>query len=82
MRVPDINWLLEAKEGENVEFKKAENTFEFDELAKYACALSNRGGGGRTMSGLALCFFCCIFVQVSCKLLQGNPLCNILNMLS
>jgi ATP-dependent DNA helicase RecG len=38
-------WLLEAKEGENVEFKKAESAFEFDELTKYACAIANRGGG-------------------------------------
>lgn len=45
MRVPDVNWLMDAKEGENIEFKKAENAFEFDELAKYACAISNRGGG-------------------------------------
>lgn len=45
MKVPEIDWLLEAKEGENIEFKRAENVFEFDELAKYACALANRGGG-------------------------------------
>ncbi len=45
MRVPDMAWLLEAKEGENVEFKKAESAFEFDELTKYACAIANRGGG-------------------------------------
>lgn len=45
MKVPTIDWLLDAKEGENIEFKKAENAFEFDELAKYACALANRGGG-------------------------------------
>lgn len=45
MRVPDIMWLLHAKEGENIEFKKAENSFEFDELTKYSCAIANRGGG-------------------------------------
>ncbi len=45
MKVPEIEWLLDAKEGENIEFKRAENAFEFDELAKYACALANRGGG-------------------------------------
>jgi ATP-dependent DNA helicase RecG len=45
MKIPEIHWLLEAKEGENVEFKRAENSFEFDELVKYACALANRGGG-------------------------------------
>ena len=45
MKVPEIGWLLEAKEGENIEFKKAENSFEFDELAQYACAIANCGGG-------------------------------------
>lgn len=45
MKVPALEWLLDAKEGENIEFKKAEKSFEFDELAKYACAISNRGGG-------------------------------------
>jgi ATP-dependent DNA helicase RecG len=45
MKIPEISHLLEAKEGENIEFKRAENAFEFDELAKYACALSNRSGG-------------------------------------
>lgn len=45
MNVPTIEKLIEAKEGENIEFKKAENHFEFEELAKYVCALSNRGGG-------------------------------------
>jgi len=45
MRIPEIGWLLDAKEGENVEFKKAENAYEFDELVQYACALANRGGG-------------------------------------
>ena len=45
MKIPEIQWLLEAKEGENVEFKRAENSFEFDELAKYASAIANRGGG-------------------------------------
>ena len=37
--------LLNAKEGENVEFKEAKNSFDFDTLVKYACALSNLGGG-------------------------------------
>jgi ATP-dependent DNA helicase RecG len=45
MKVPEIGWLLEAKEGENIEFKKAENAYEFDDLVQYACALANRGGG-------------------------------------
>jgi len=41
----NLSELLTAKEGENVEFKEAKNSFEFDNLVKYACALSNRGGG-------------------------------------
>lgn len=45
MKIPEIGWLLEAREGENIEFKEAKNAFEFDELAKYACALANCGGG-------------------------------------
>jgi ATP-dependent DNA helicase RecG len=45
LKLPDIDWLLEAKEGENVEFKRAEFAFEFDELVRYACALANRAGG-------------------------------------
>lgn len=40
-----IKELLEAKEGENYEFKEAKNTFEFDELARYSSALANEGGG-------------------------------------
>ena len=43
--MPNIKELLTAKEGENFEFKEAKNSFEFDELARYACALSNSGGG-------------------------------------
>lgn len=45
MRCPDITELLNAKEGESVEFKEAKRSFEFDNLAKYACALANGGGG-------------------------------------
>ena len=37
--------LLNAKEGENVEFKEAKNSFEFNTLVKYACAVYNHGGG-------------------------------------
>ena len=40
-----IEELLVAAENETREFKKAENGFEFDELVKYLCAFSNRGGG-------------------------------------
>ncbi len=37
--------LLEAKEGEQVQFKEAKNRFSFDDAAKCCCALSNNGGG-------------------------------------
>ncbi len=37
-------WILD-KEGENLEFKKAENRFDFEELTKYCVALANEGGG-------------------------------------
>jgi ATP-dependent DNA helicase RecG len=36
---------LDAKEGENFEFKEAKENYHFDKLAKYCCALSNEGGG-------------------------------------
>ena len=45
MKCPELHDLLEATEGENVEFKEAKKSFEFDRLAKYACALANEGGG-------------------------------------
>lgn len=37
--------LLEAKEGEHVQFKEAKNRFDFGEAAKCCCALANNGGG-------------------------------------
>lgn len=37
--------LLDAKEGENIEFKEAKNRFSFEDLAKYCCAIANEGGG-------------------------------------
>ena len=40
-----IEEILTAKEGENFEFKTAENRFSYTELQKYACAISNEGGG-------------------------------------
>ena len=40
-----IEEILSAKEGENFEFKTAENRFSYTELQKYACAISNEGGG-------------------------------------
>lgn len=36
---------MSAQEGEHFEFKAARNSFEFDDLARYACALANEGGG-------------------------------------
>ena len=41
----NIEEILNAKEGENVEFKEAKRSFEFDKLKKYVCAISNKGGG-------------------------------------
>lgn len=41
----DIKKLLDAKEGENIEFKEAKNRFDFNELTHYACAIANAGGG-------------------------------------
>ncbi len=37
--------LLNAKEGENLEFKENKHRFDFEELVKYACAIANCGGG-------------------------------------
>ena len=41
----DISKLLQIQESENVEFKEAKERFDFEELVKYACAISNCGGG-------------------------------------
>ena len=40
-----VEELLNAAEGEHVEFKEAKNSYEFDKLVKYSCALANCGGG-------------------------------------
>lgn len=40
-----ISELLEAKEGEKVQFKEAKERFNFEEAVKICCALSNNGGG-------------------------------------
>jgi len=40
-----IHELLNAPEGENVEFKEAKHSFEFNKLLRYACAIANSGGG-------------------------------------
>lgn len=40
-----IKELLEAKEGENIQFKEAKKRFDFGEAAQCCCALANCGGG-------------------------------------
>ncbi|MDD4295363.1 MAG: ATP-binding protein [Ruminiclostridium sp.] len=40
-----IEELLNAPEGEHLEFKEAKMRFNFNEAARYCCALSNSGGG-------------------------------------
>lgn len=40
-----VEELLEAKEGENVQFKEAKNRFDSGEAARCCCALANCGGG-------------------------------------
>lgn len=40
-----IQELLEAKEGEYVQFKEAKRRFDSGEAAKCCCALANNGGG-------------------------------------
>ncbi len=40
-----IDELLEAKEGEQIQFKEAKNRFPFNEAARCCCALANCGGG-------------------------------------
>ena len=43
--INEVSDLLNAPEGENFEFKAARNSYEFEELVKYACAIANCGGG-------------------------------------
>ena len=40
-----IDELLEAKEGEHIQFKEAKTRFSFNEAAQCCCALANCGGG-------------------------------------
>ena len=40
-----VQELLEAKEGEHIQFKEAKNRFDFGEAVKCCCALANNGGG-------------------------------------
>jgi len=41
----EIHELLNAPEGDHIEFKEAKNKYGFEEAAKYCCALANCGGG-------------------------------------
>jgi ATP-dependent DNA helicase RecG len=45
MTVEQLNKILSAKEGENLEFKSAKKSFHFETLLKYCAALANEGGG-------------------------------------
>lgn len=46
MRIPmTVEELLEAKEGESIQFKEAKNRFDSGEAARCCCALANCGGG-------------------------------------
>jgi ATP-dependent DNA helicase RecG len=40
-----VEELLNAPEGEHLEFKEAKNFYKFDKLVQYACAIANCGGG-------------------------------------
>lgn len=44
MTYDDLKELLIGKEGENLEFKRAENRFSYEDLERYLCALANAGG--------------------------------------
>lgn len=44
-KLVSIEELLEAKEGEGVQFKEAKNRFDMGEAAQCCCALANCGGG-------------------------------------
>jgi len=41
-----VNAILDATEGEILEFKEAKNNYHFDKLVKYCAAIANEGGGG------------------------------------
>jgi ATP-dependent DNA helicase RecG len=45
MTVEQLEQILSSKEGENLEFKEAKNSYGFKELVKYCAALANEGGG-------------------------------------
>lgn len=41
----ELQRLMNAMEGENLEFKEARNRYHFDKLLNYCAALANEGGG-------------------------------------
>jgi len=41
----ELRKLMDAMEGENLEFKKARHSYQFDKLLKYCAAIANEGGG-------------------------------------
>nr|MBF0223805.1 ATP-binding protein [Desulfobulbaceae bacterium] len=43
--IDQLQELLDSQEGENLEFKTAENNYPFEKLVKYCAALANEGGG-------------------------------------
>lgn len=45
MEHSSLHDILNAKEGETLEFKEAKTRIDFEELVKYACAFANMGGG-------------------------------------
>lgn len=45
MDITELEKLMQGTEGENLEFKKAEQRFGLDELTEYCVALANEGGG-------------------------------------
>lgn len=44
-RIRQVDEWLRDVEGEHLEFKEARQSFEFEQLGKYCCALANEGGG-------------------------------------
>ncbi len=43
--IEELRRWIDGVEGENLEFKEANNRYDFEELTKYAVALANEGGG-------------------------------------
>lgn len=43
--VEQLEKIMISKEGENLEFKEAKNSYHFENLVKYCAALANEGGG-------------------------------------